>query len=124
MYGPLQQFVEELGQRAVDCIANLEKGTKPVAAGTLRSLRKLQTPAARADIVPWLLTMRRPQRAEVERVIDAAAKRMWVDFHWDAQNTFLTADVGVPVGRGGVSNTRIGIAGGAHVPAAPPPPGW
>jgi hypothetical protein len=94
-YAPLQKFVQEQRENAVEALVNLEKGPKTITASTLRNLRKLLTPQARADIIPALTGPRRPQLQEMEKAIDAAARRQWIDFHWTEDNSYLTKELGV-----------------------------
>ena len=76
-------------------LRNLEKGPKLVTPQTLRSFRTLLTPAARAAMVPVLTAPKRPQLQETEAAIARAAKSMWIDFHWCADNPFLSEEIGV-----------------------------
>ncbi len=79
----------------MEALLNLEKGPKPITPSTMRSLRKLLTPRARADIIPALTGTHRPQLQEMEKAIDEAARRMWLEFHWTEENTFLQEGMGV-----------------------------
>ena len=79
----------------MEALRNLEKGPKTITASTMRSLRKLLTPQARADIIPALTGTKRPQLQEMERAIDQAARQQWLDFQWSKDNEFLKKDMGV-----------------------------
>lgn len=94
-YGPLQKWVQEQRDNALEALRNLEKGPKTITAGTMRHLRKLLTPAARADIIPALTGPHRPQLQHLEAAIEEATRRQWLDFHWTADNPQVGPDLGV-----------------------------
>ena len=89
------RLVEEQRELAVQGLKKLEEGGKPVTATTLRSLRSLQTPDARAAVIPVLTARKRPQLQQVEAAITAASREMWIKFHWSTDNELLNADLGV-----------------------------
>ena len=95
-YAPIQRLVEEQRELAIAGIRKLETGPKPVTYSTLRNLRTLVTPTARAAIIPILTAPRRPQLQKLEEAILKACTEMWIDFHWSLDNPNLSAEVGAP----------------------------
>ena len=90
------RWVEEQRDAAVQAIRLLETGTKPVTIYTLRSLGKLYTKEARADIMRLFVGRQRaPRLGDLDREINKAALSMWVDWHWRPENDKIHPSIGV-----------------------------
>ena len=119
-WSSIVRWVEDTREAGVLALANLER-TEAVTVGMLRAaLASLQTAEARRAILP---TMASPG-ARVRDVVKAAAaaKTMWVGFHWlHPENPFIRAELRVflPPAAGGSCGTGVGrrhgvrAAGGA-----------
>lgn len=76
-------------------IQMVEATTKSVSANSLRALRKLYTPEARAAIMV-AFSARRCTLKDMEKEIEKASLTQWVDFHWQPQNELLDKSLRMP----------------------------
>ena len=84
-YGALAAFLDATGDAGAEVIRRLEQGRPdpPITYGSVRDLRRLQTPQARCDLLLHLGDRDKPLvlKAFVKGV-DAAEHAMWLRWHW------------------------------------------
>jgi hypothetical protein len=93
-FGFVQRWVEEVGQRAVDALQNLEVLTPTLSPNALRPLRRLLTPDARLAVLPAMLEDRaRP--TDLEAASREAAHDMWLRWNWVSPHKYIHDDYSV-----------------------------
>ena len=80
-YGGLARFIVQMGSSVVDGLKRLEGKQMPVTAFSLRNLEQLMTPVSREEV---MVCLNDPEvkLQDIEKAIQRARHRMWVNFVW------------------------------------------
>ena len=80
-YGGLARFIVQMGSSVVDGLKRLEGKQIPVTAFSLRNLEQLMTPLSREEV---MVCLNDPEvkLQDIEKAIQRARHRMWVNFVW------------------------------------------
>ena len=81
-YGGLARFIVQMGSSVVDGLKRLEGKQIPVTAFSLRNLEQLMTPVSREEV---MVCLNDPEvkLQDIEKAIQRARHRMWVNFVWN-----------------------------------------
>ena len=81
-YGGLARFIVQMGSSVVDGLKRLEGKQILVTAFSLRNLEQLMTPVSREEV---MVCLNDPEvkLQDIEKAIQRARHRMWVNFVWN-----------------------------------------